>query len=155
MPDEVFNVWLAPFIEQIGWPFISINDSLAETRWKYLLARTPLSVWHSGSWRLANFDAKEALTDPMQEVMFREIIKSGVSHGVASAAHLQDTEKRFRACADFVKVHDTIPVPIVGVFCEGILKILDGSHRLAALFHVKGFRSHTIPCWIFESDRPC
>ena len=150
MPDEVFNAWLAPLIEQIGWPFTSTNDSFGETRWKYLLARTSLSVWHTGSWRLANVDAKETLTDPMQEVMFRELIKSGVGHDVASGANLKDTEKRFKTCADFVRIHDTIPVPIVGVFCKGIFKILDGSHRLAALFHVKGFRSHIVPCWIFE-----
>ena len=152
MPDEVFNAWIAPFIEQIGWPFASTNDSLGKTRWKYLLARTPLTVWHSGSWRLISLDAKNALTDPMQEVMFREIIKSGVSHGVASGANLEDTEKRFKACADYVRIHNTIPSPIVGVFCEGLFKILDGSHRLSALFHVKGFCSHVVPCWIFEEN---
>lgn len=150
MPDEVFSMWLAPFIAQIGWPFITIEDDLGNTRWKYLLVRTPLSVWNAGQWRLVEFDAKKALSDPLQEVMFREIIKGGIYSHQTLGANLQNTVERFRACADFIRVHDTIPQPIVGTFCNGIFKVLDGNHRLSALFHVKGFRSHKIPCWLFN-----
>jgi hypothetical protein len=152
MPDEVFDRWIAPFIAQIGWPFVTTEDDLGNTRWKYLLARMPLSVWAAGQWRLIVLDAKEALADPLQEVMFRETIKGGVYGDKTLGANLQDTEERFRACADFIRINDTIPTPIVGTYCNGIFKILDGNHRLAALFHVKGFRSHKVPCWLFQKE---
>jgi hypothetical protein len=33
MPDAVFEMWLVPFIQQIGWPFSEVTDTLLGTRW--------------------------------------------------------------------------------------------------------------------------
>ena len=42
MPDAVFEMWLVPFIQQIGWPFSEVTDTLLGTRWDILLGAIPL-----------------------------------------------------------------------------------------------------------------
>ena len=95
MPDEVFDMWLAPFIKQIGWPFSSLNDGLMETRWKYLLGNIPLSVWFSGKWHRVSININSAPVSGICNLMVEEIISNCTTNAHTMSADLQNTKERF------------------------------------------------------------
>ena len=149
MPDEVFDIWLAPFISQIGWPFKATSDDIGESNWKYLLGNVPLSVWFSGSWKRVSIDITTAPIAPMSILMADEIISHCTTGAQTMTANIKNTKERFRACTDFVQTNGTIPVPFIAAIRNGCLEIFDGNHRLAALRYVKSTQIKWVPCWVF------
>lgn len=145
MPDTVFESWLAPFIEQIGWSFESLDADLSSSRWKYLLGLIPLSVWHGCTWSLVKLNIAAVRINPSSQWAYQSIIDHCTTGAfTAITANLQDTQERFRACTEYVRTNGTIPAPIVAIVRNNMLEVMDGNHRLAALFHV----GVTDPCWI-------
>lgn len=145
MPDEVFDSWLAPFIDQIGWPFETLDADLSSSRWKYLLGLVPLPVWHGCTWSLETINIAAVQINPSSEWAYRSIIDHCTTGSLTTiTANLQDTQERFRACTEYVRAHGTIPVPIIAIARNNMLEVMDGNHRLAALFHV----GVSDPCWI-------
>lgn len=145
MPDAVFDSWLAPFIEQIGWPFENLDADMSASRWKYLLGLIPLSDWHSFTWSLVKINIAAVKIDPYSQWAYQSIIDHCTTGALTEiTANLQNTKERFEACKEYVLTSGTIPAPIVGAFRNNMLEVMDGNHRLAALFHV----GVTDPCWI-------
>lgn len=51
MPDAVFEMWLQPAVQQFGWPFKSLSDSIDGSGWETTLTWQSLEriaqlVWH-------------------------------------------------------------------------------------------------------------
>ena len=63
-------------------------------------------------------------------------------------AGVQRSEERFRACAEFIRNHNQIPVPIIATIDNGEIKIIDGAHRIAALMHVGLPENYLVPTWV-------
>ncbi len=149
MPDEVFGMWLSPFLAKIEWPFTSTSDDFGQTRWKFLLGNIPLSVWFSGEWKRVDVDINSAPIGPMSILMANEIISHCTTNAQTMTANLQDTKERFRTCTSFVRENKTIPAPLITMLRGGYLEILDGNHRLAALRYINSPEINWVPCWVF------
>jgi hypothetical protein len=82
----------------------------------------------------------------------REAIQSIIRHcvhGVSTGtANLPNTKERFRAYAEFVRVHQTIPKPIAVMSRNQKIEVIDGNHRIAALLHVGLPKGYRLPIWI-------
>ena len=149
MPDELFNKWLLPFIEAQGWPFNSISDDLQASDWKNNLGiNHTLKQWSECEWELISIPL--ILTNfklhTLQTIF--DIITFSVKGIPTSTANLERTQERFWACASFYREHNTVPWPIVIYEFDEFIRVVDGFHRLAAIFHIGFSPEFKIPAWL-------
>ena len=153
MPDEVFDMWIAPFIVRIGWPFTTLDDNIElAPEWKYKLVRIPLAKWATGTWRLGKINGIANPFEAFQSLMLDQIISHCVHGKYTLGASSENAKERFDACASFIEANGFVPKPIACVAQYGVLKILDGNHRAAAFCHVKGGNFKGLSCWVFQPD---
>jgi hypothetical protein len=147
MPAEVREMWLDSVAAGYGWPFDSLDDPTEDTPWFHVFCKFPLKVWAAVEWELREIDITKNPLRPSSHLAIMSIQQQhkGLSTIVAGVV---DTEKRFRACADFIQANGSIPKPIVGIFRPDGFDIVDGNHRVAALQHLKMLPTYRIPCWI-------
>jgi hypothetical protein len=133
MPDEAFNIWLAPLIDEIGWPFLQLDSDISGTRWETLLANITLDRWHAFDWELRHvvFTPRTVAHSSLMKIDC--IHDHCVRNAYTLTANLQNTKERFRACAEFFATHGRIPLPVVAIPRHGRLELVDGHHRIAAL----------------------
>ena len=70
----------------------------------------------------------------MPDAVFEMWLDRCVRSLSTATTDLQETEERFRACTEFVRVHNTIPWPIVAIYRNRELEVFDGYHRLSSLW---------------------
>ena len=154
MPDEVFDMWLAPFIAEIGWPFTEHNTDTTGTRWVNLLGETPLPQWMSCTWDLVDIDFRKIKISTSSQFALHAVIQFCTAGTHTEAANLANTKDRFRACADFIAANGRIPSPIVAIIRGEEFDIVDGNHRIAALAHVGPPKNYLIPAWVPSFEKP-
>ena len=125
MPDEVFEMWLAPFIQQIGWSFTKITDDLSGTRWNTLLRDIPLDVWNQLIWSRIDVEFTKIEFAVFNKLAIEDIIGHCVHGRSTATANLPNTKERFRACAEFIRVHKTIPKPIAVMSRDKKIEVID------------------------------
>jgi len=152
MPQEVFDLWIQPCLEDYGWPFQSADAPLAGTQWEAFFAGRTLRQWAQFAWQLVRVEPHplRGVFHPDTVWRVQGIILHCVYALKTDMADIQDTRDRFAACAAFIAATGRLPAPLVGVHDEHPhgLELVDGHHRLAALLHVgvpQGFR---IPVWL-------
>jgi len=149
VPDEMFDMWLAPLIQEIGWPFSDLNASLLGSRWELLLSQIPLSTWYQLNWELSKIEIVKIKSN--FNVATLDGIESIINHCAfgldTPVANLPNTKERFRAIADYIRIHKTIPKPVVLIYRSRRVEIMDGCHRFASLFHVGVPDDYKLPNW--------
>jgi hypothetical protein len=149
MPDEVFDMWLSPFIEEIGWPFKSDTETTKGTRWENLFGiDRSLRDWAACSWMLIDIDTSRFKISTSSQFTLHALIQSANGCKPAEMVNLSNTEQRFRACAEFIVESGRIPAPIIAVFSGDEFDIIDGNHRIAALAHIGVPKGYKIPAWV-------
>ena len=146
MPDEIFYMWLEPIAENLGWPFNSPRDSTEDTAWYYILMKAKLDYWVKTKWELSLMDFDAIAFTNLSKFGFNSILQRCEKGRPTIIANLVNCEERFRACADYIRLHNEIPAPIIVLIRNGI-EIIDGSHRIAALLHVGIPHGYKIPIW--------
>jgi hypothetical protein len=149
MPQEVFDLWIAPHLEDYGWPFLSAGSSIAGSNWENFFAHRPLRKWADLSWQIIQIDPSQNIfhSDTMWRV--KGIIGHCVNGFQTDMANIQNSQQRFRACASWITIHRSLPAPLIGIYDEHAFgfELVDGHHRLAALFHIGFPRGFKIPAW--------
>lgn len=96
MPDEAFDVWLAPLVAQVGWPFSEIGDPLTG-RWQHFLSNIPLNRWHAFTWQLREIELTQKAI-AFSSLMLCDDIRNHCASGAQTmTANLENTKERFRA----------------------------------------------------------
>jgi len=150
MPDEVFNLWLAPLIiNDIGWPFHAIEDSTADTNWFRILHPYSLSVLSQLKWDLDSFLINKNVFCPLSNADINLIILNK-SFDI-QAFIVWDSESSRRTLAwhkEFIEITGGLCAPIAAVFTPSGIKVFDGHHRIAALLDLDLYDSIAIDAWI-------
>lgn len=153
MPNEVREMWLDSIAEGHGWDFESIEDSTDNTSWRYALNFRTLKEINSYTWTLSEIDLASASLSESSIQCVEGLIIQHVRGIPTSYANLFNSKERFNACADYIKDTGTIPRPIVSLDLGKGYEVLDGSHRLAALFSVNPPNGYVIPSWIANETK--
>ena len=154
MPDEAFDMWLAPLITRYGWPLLSIDAAVSiETKWGALLANIPLAFWHSSQWELRNIELTPKAFAFSSQMLVDSIVDHCTRGAYTMTANLGNTNQRFRALAEYVSINGRIPLPVVAVPRHGRFELVDGHHRIAAVFHCGIAATYRPPAYVahFES----
>jgi len=165
MPDSVYEIWLAPLIEMGGWPFTCLKQSTANTGWHRLLDGVSLESIAQRVWTRevipCSFDAFNPTAiqtilgicaahipdwppiipklSPDQVCNFLTMLR-GLKGGQASAS--------FQRSRSYAYAQGKLHTPAVLLQEPGGLKIMDGNHRLAAIFSLPMYETRCIDAWI-------
>jgi len=148
MPEEVFDLWIRPGVEEHGWSFLSTPEPLTGNRLQRLCNGSSLNDWIVLDWNLSSLPVTESIFHPQTVARAEAIIGHCVRNEQTATANLHDTKERFRACASFIEINRRVPQPVIAVGLPMGFEIVDGNHRLAALVHLGFGGSYRIPAWL-------
>jgi hypothetical protein len=148
MPAEVFDLWIRPHISAYGWPFTAQNLRLEGTKWSAFFTGYSLQQWTAFDWYLTTVRLVPGLfhEETMQRIEW--VVGACAFDYKTPTAKLENTKERFRACTAFIEQHGKFPQPVVGLSSALGLEIVDGHHRLAALFFLGKHERFDMPIWL-------
>jgi len=152
MPKEVFDGFMAPLIiNDIGWPFTSASDSLAGTDWFRILHPFSLSSLSQLQWKINTFSLNKDILYPSSKDDIDLTIINKTRNVWAYIG--RDSEPSRRSLAwhkESIKTTGCLCAPItVAMTGEGV-KILDGHHRVAAIFDLGINDTFPVNAWVGE-----
>lgn len=148
MPPDVLNLWLGPGVDNYGWPFQSVLDSITDSEWSGFLLGRSLSFWSQVEWRLLALTVNPAIFHPDTISRFDWIIDNCAFGEETPTANLQNTKQRFWAATSFIRANQAMPQPLVALFNGCDFTILDGNHRLAAAVFLRLDKNFSFPAWV-------
>jgi len=155
VPDEMFDTWLRPIVERSGFPFSNVADDIQGTKWVGYLGYESLSIFSGYSWR-------KSTGLPVDKIPFKEsslwIIDGLITYNLTGkwtlgGRPIPDCKERFGFHVGWVQRTGRLIAPIVIRFTVDGFLVLDGSHRLAALFSLNR-DDILIDAWMAESNPP-
>ena len=150
MPQDVFDLWLRPFIEEDGWPFSSINDDTKGTVWLQYFWGESIGMVSQLSWERKRLPLSTSLFTPVSMMMIDEIIKAHMCGADIPIAKIKNGKAResFLRSRKFIECAGRVHTPVVVRGELGDFEILDGNHRIAAAFSLGLDESFFLDTWI-------
>ncbi|WNC71443.1 hypothetical protein RGQ13_15120 [Thalassotalea psychrophila] len=149
MPDEVFEIWLAPLIEGKGWPFKTVEDDLQATNWRYVLGIDfTLRQWIDCTWELIDINLPQSKFTNGSISMATAIVGNAAYGKLTDTANVENTKERFQSCVSYIKEHGNIPTPIILTRINDGFSVMDGNHRLAAILFTVNPLDIVIKAWV-------
>jgi hypothetical protein len=149
IPDELFDLWIAPLVISYDWPFHSIYDSLKNTEWLRIFHPYSLSTISQLKWDLDSFFINKNILCPSSYDDINLII---MNKGFNVFAFIGRDSKPSRDSLawhkEFIVTTRRLCAPIAAVFTNSGIKIFDGNHRIAALLDLNLYNSIPIDAWI-------
>jgi hypothetical protein len=138
-PHEVLNEWLLPFAKDEGWPPSKDNDTLPNNRWRCFLIKKPISFWQGVKWekKTCNISIND-FEQIDKEQIFQIIATAVLGYKTLLSQSMSDIKERFEKIIGYAEGHQILPTSPVLLKTNNGYKILDGNHRIATYFHLKG-----------------
>jgi len=152
MPKEVFDLWLAPLIASDGWPFTSIFSSTFGTIWYRYFEGHPLKFFHDLLWYRENIPCFFSSFHPSSRYVIQLLIDTHLKNIPTIATQVKGGKGResFLGSLKFIQRTGRFYTPVVLITYDGLYQLMDGNHRIAALFSL-GVNGFPIDAWIGKS----
>jgi hypothetical protein len=125
-PDDLIEQWLHYFANEsdCGWP---LPEPLGNHRWNGILGGKPLSWWKNVTWEKETVTCDLASLTEKARTDVSEIVTE-MNTGTASAS----TQRRVAQAWIYIKDNGVFPRALVTMKKGDGLRLIDGSHRMAA-----------------------
>lgn len=132
---EVINLWFA-HVESAGWPPTFDANGFATGVWRTRVFRDrPITFWRSVSWSLEPYPLTLMSLEPESRDVVHQLaiaFAAGLPHPLDIP--IADASDRIRRFVTILQQTGRLPVPPVLLAVKDGSEVLDGNHRLAALF---------------------
>jgi hypothetical protein len=133
MPDEIIDMWLVPQYRRFGWPPTLTND------WRYvLLPGNDLRFLQNIVWKQEPVSLSPQRLEPTSQQMISDMFRTYVLNRITAYTAIVDGPQRFRSCCEYIKANKVFPRPVALLETINGFRVLDGHHRLTALFYLYG-----------------
>jgi len=152
MPDEIFNSFLYPLIiNDIGWPFLTVDDSINGTDWYRILYPFSLSSLSKLKWKLSSFLLnKDILCKGSQDDIDMVILNKTEDVWALIGRDSKPSRDSLAWHKKNIITTGRLSAPVAVAFTLFGIKVLDGHHRIAALFDLGLQNTTPIDAWIGE-----
>lgn len=144
-PLPVIEQWFEHAVSH-GWPPTLDAQGFPIGRWGTILANRTLGFWRGVTWALERARLYPADLDDESETMAADL-RNAYLLGLPHPQHIPiaDSSARIHRFVGTVLATGRMPVPPILFFTASGFEVLDGFHRLAALFHVQTGGGKTEP----------
>src|SRR5687767_3921728 len=125
-------------LDSHGWPPILDAQGFPTGRWGAILANRTLGFWRGVTWTQGRVDLYPAsLTDECERMAAD--LRNAYFLGLPHPQHIRiaDSSARIHRLVGIILATGRMPVPPILLITSSGFEVLDGFHRLAALFHVQ------------------
>ncbi|MFA6130738.1 MAG: hypothetical protein WC730_00525 [Patescibacteria group bacterium] len=131
-PEEIIIDWLLPFAIDIGW---SQEAFQKKSRWKNILTHS-VELWSTARWTLEKLNIDELSWTQRAQNCFLGMNDAYLCNKINSYTSLKDSDgkERFRKSLFYLLQHGIFPKPIILLRYDDGYEVMDGNHRLLALF---------------------
>jgi hypothetical protein len=151
MPDELFDMWIKPEIASRGWPFRGDETIVSDPAWaKYLRNHGP-HFWRAVRWNrvsqsFVGIPIEKRAKDLTNKLacFAREFAETGFT----PPGLIKGSLPKILALADVTNANGEIPKPLVCLVQGDEWWLMDGHHRLAALFLLGTEETTPFDCWL-------
>jgi hypothetical protein len=152
MPDEPFNILIAGLLGTDPWPFSFITESTRGTNWHYHLGGLTLYQFSQLRWNLSMLFVNENILHPdSNNDILRLILDHVLDQETAVRRNITNSKERFLWHKAYIERTGTLSAPIVMIRTGNSFRVLDGSHRMAALYSLRLHHSVAVDAWIGSS----
>lgn len=152
MPDDVFNLFMVPFVQSDGWPFLNILNSTEGTIWWKYLGGLSLHQFRQLRWYRSSILLYEYILHPVSncdvEILIRNHVK-GIK--TPSVRNVERSKERFRWHVQFIERARCLCAPVIMVITNDGFRILDGVHRISALISIGLNIEVPIDAWLGDT----
>jgi hypothetical protein len=148
MPDEVFYMWIGPLIGEIGWPFLSVQDSNFNTAWRLLFYGKSIQYIAKLSWERCEMPFASIRFEPFSEQRINGLIAGHVRGIDNRLMDIKGGRGRFFKFRELIAVNGRVPAPALLMLNDKDYSILDGNHRIAALASLPNASELMLDCWV-------
>lgn len=155
MPDELFNMWIRPHIEFSGWPFRGDETVVSDPAWAKYLRNHPPSFWRGVQWRFTSQAFIGVVIEQRAINVAYQLSEFGrqfIETGTAVRTPVKDSPKKVAAIATVLEKEMKFPKPLVCLVQGNEWWLMDGHHRLAAMFMQKEIEHFPFDAWIGTHD---
>jgi len=154
IPDDAFNSFFAPLIiNDIGWPFLTIHDPLDGTDWFRILFPLSLSSLSKLRWQLSTYFLNKDILHPVSYADLNILISNSIYNIEALFSwYPKKSRERLAWHKKHIETTRRFCTPITVAITSNGIKILDGHHRVAALFSLGLNDSLPVDAWIGSSE---
>ena len=155
MPDQLFDMWIRPEIERRGWPFSGNEKIVADDAWAKYLRNLGPHFWSQVRWNRVN---QTLVGIPIEKRALNlanalaEVGRKFVETGIAEPTLVKDSPQKVAALASVMKSSRNFPKPLVCLVQGNEWWLMDGHHRLAAMFMQKEINNFPFEAWLGTHD---
>lgn len=147
LPDELFNMFIAPLNNGTR----NVHDSQPEGRWHYHFGGLSIKEFSDLGWEIKVIFLNKNLLHPDSYRDINGLVSYCASDNKALFPwYPQNSPERLVWHKEFVLKTGHLCAPIVGIKTGGTIRILDGTHRLSALFSLGVQYCTPVDIWIGE-----
>ena len=155
MPDELFDMWIRPEIENRGWPFGGNEKTVSDPAWAKYLRNLGPHFWSRVRWSRVIQSFAEAALEDRAIVLAHQLAAVGrkfAETGVAEPTLVKNSPQRVAALARIIAASGELPKPLVCLVQGSEWWLMDGHHRLAALFMLGKQDTVQFDTWLGTHD---
>jgi len=147
VPDEVFNMFLAPLIETDGWP--SDTSMPLEQPWSLWLGTHFLNEFINLRWKRDTLLINENVLHPNSQGDINALISAVFYNSWTPAGYdLAKAKMRVHSQIEIIRRTGHLCAPIVITHTPAGFRVLDGHHRMAAHYTLRLHTTIPVPAWI-------
>jgi len=143
MPDEVFNLYIEPLINDLGSSSAFVSQGWYEAFDNNQLNAIVELTWESGETR---FGSLRFHPDSARRLDW--ILEAHLDGRVNPCSNVKNGKQRLESSVAYIKRTHRLPNPVVFMDSPQGFRILDGNHRLAAALLVSREINSVIPYWL-------
>lgn len=144
MPTPLFDMFIAPLIDDTPNVFFG-------SRWFYHFGGLSLYQFSQLRWNISTLLINENILHPDSNSDIQLLITDHVKNIETSIRrNVVNSKARFLGLVEYIKRTGCLPAPIVLIRTGYTFRILDGSHRMAALFTLSLNETVPVKAWIGE-----
>ncbi|MCA3176939.1 MAG: hypothetical protein ING36_15640 [Burkholderiales bacterium] len=151
MPDELYDMWIKPEIASRGWPFSGDEAVVSDPSWaKYLRNHGP-AFWRRVVWNRVIEDVERVVIEQRAKRITNQLAcfaREFSETGFTPPALIPGTLPKILALANVTNARRQIPKPLVCLVQPTEWWLMDGHHRLSALWLVPQYESIPFDCWL-------
>lgn len=151
MPSEVFEQFIQPQLQFDIESLTVLETFVTAPGWAKYFRNKPLKFWASLTWTKLSIPYRDVHINPETINLACQLAKEfreSCPSQTAERANIQDSKARFDACASFIKSMGKFPKPLVCLDVGSHFDLLDGYHRLAALFSTNDYENFPVDVWV-------
>jgi len=155
MPDEVFEIWIAPLVASSGWPFTLTDNPDDWGYWSQYFGGQSVEAVNQRAWKRQYLPLELGLFHPGARNIIKLVLLAYTHRDTAALAKVKEVkggkgEDSFLRSREFIKRTGRLYAPVIlREDWEGY-RIVDGYHRIAACFSLNLPATFALEAWIAE-----